>query len=128
MMKQFGCIWKWCSKTRQVSPRHITASVGSMRDVGEIEQAIDAQQQAIGEEPDFADAHYHLGVLYSRGQDWHAATDAYQRAVCLSTDDAECLLPTRPMLSADRGYTGSRKSDAAVSCLKVRGCGSPKAH
>ena len=51
---------------------------------GEIEKAIEAQQQAIAENSDFADAYYHLGVLYRREQDWHAAIDAYQKAAALA--------------------------------------------
>ena len=51
---------------------------------GEIEKAIVAQQQAIAENPDFANAHYHLGVLYSRERDWQAAIGTYQKTVALA--------------------------------------------
>ena len=91
---------------------------------GEIEQAIDAQQQAIAEEPDFADAHYHLGVLYSRGQDWHAATDAYQRAVALAPTMpnayyqlARCYRQTGDTLAAEKAmqrFRALKSVDAEV--------------
>lgn len=55
---------------------------------GEIEKAIEAQQQAIAKDPKFADAYYHLGVLYSRRQDWQKAITAYQKTAG--------LVPTMP--------------------------------
>ncbi len=55
---------------------------------GEIEKAIEAQQQAIAKDPKFADAYYHLGVLYSRKQDWQKAIMAYQKTAG--------LVPTMP--------------------------------
>ena len=55
---------------------------------GEIEKAVEAQQQATLEDANLAEAHYHLGVLFSRKQHWHEAIAAYQKTVA--------LVPTMP--------------------------------
>ncbi len=52
---------------------------------GEIAKAIAAQQQAINREPNFADAYFQLGVLYSRKQDWQGAITAFQKTLALSS-------------------------------------------
>ncbi len=51
---------------------------------GEIAIAIASQQQAINRDPNFADAHYQLGVLHSRNRNWQAAITAFQESLALS--------------------------------------------
>ncbi len=51
---------------------------------GEITKAVAAQQQAIVRDPKFADAHYHLGVLHIRRQNWQSAITAFQNTLTLS--------------------------------------------
>ncbi|MXY99098.1 tetratricopeptide repeat protein [Candidatus Poribacteria bacterium] len=87
---------------------------------GEIEKAVTAQQQAIAENPNFADAYYHLGVLYSRKQDWQAAIDAYQKTVALTPTMpnayyqlSRCYRQTRNIPEAEKAMQRFRVLKAA---------------
>lgn len=51
---------------------------------GEITKATTLQQRAIAADPNFADAHYQLGVLYIRMQDWQSAIRTFQNTLALS--------------------------------------------
>ncbi|MDE0634729.1 MAG: tetratricopeptide repeat protein [Candidatus Poribacteria bacterium] len=91
---------------------------------GEIEKAIDAQQQAIAKAPNFADAYYHLGVLYSRKQNWSGAITAYQKTVALVPTMpnayyqlARCYRQTGDTLAAEKAmqrFRSLEKADADI--------------
>ncbi len=51
---------------------------------GEIAKAITSQQRAINRNPNFADAHYQLGVLHSRNRNWQVAITVFQKSLALS--------------------------------------------
>ncbi len=53
------------------------------------QEAVDAYKQAIRLKPDCAEAHYSLGVAYSKLDRWQGALDAFKQAIRLEPDYAE---------------------------------------
>ena len=63
-------------KALVLAPGNATAAFNlgtALQDLQRAEEAIDAYEQAVAADPDFADAHYNLSQLYERFQDRTAA-------------------------------------------------------
>jgi len=52
-------------------------------------KAIDAYKQAIRIDPDYADAHFNLGVTYDESDRYKEAIEAYKQVIRINPDDAD---------------------------------------
>ncbi len=57
---------------------------------GKLEDALTAGQQALKLDPQYAAAHYDLGIIYGRMGRFQAAVESFQQAIQLKMDDARC--------------------------------------
>jgi tetratricopeptide (TPR) repeat protein len=75
--------------------RQTTEAVGEyvrgvrLRQEGQLEAALEAQQRALALRPDLADAHYEIGVIGLERRDVGAAVEAFSRAVTCDPESAE---------------------------------------
>jgi len=52
-------------------------------------QAIESYKKAIAINPDYADAHYNLGIAYRKQGEYDLAIASYQKAIAINPDDAK---------------------------------------
>jgi tetratricopeptide (TPR) repeat protein len=56
---------------------------------GQVEKALDLFREALALKPDFAEAHYNLGVMFDETEQFREAIDAYRNSIVIKPDFAE---------------------------------------
>ena len=70
---------------------------------------MEAYRQAIRLKPDYAEAHYGLGLAYANLGHWQEAVYAYRQALQLKPDYAEVLKPYLAEAHANLGWAYNRR-------------------